>query len=299
MFRIAHISDLHIPPLPPVRPRSFVTKEIFGRLHWALRRRHEHRLQVLDALRSDLDHEPIDHLCITGDITNLGARDEFARARRWIEALGLAERRISVIPGNHDAYVPGALGTGGALWAAWMRDDDGTVGFPYLQRRGPVAVIGVSTARATPPGFAAGWLGRRQLRRLGSVLARPDCAQAFRILLIHHPPLKGVEPRRAALWDRRALARLLARWPVHLVLHGHAHRALRASLPGPAGPIAVRGAGAASRVGRHGPPAHYHLLALEEDVGAGAFRLAIRHRVYDPESARFAGQARETLTFAK
>ncbi len=298
MFHIAHISDLHIPPLPPVRSRSFVTKEIFGRLHWLRHRRHEHGIEVLDALRSDLDRAPIDHLCITGDLTNLGARDEFVRARRWIEALGLADRRISVVPGNHDAYVPGALAKGGALWERWMRDDGGAGGFPYLRRRGPVAFIGVCTARATPPGFAAGWLGRRQLRRLETLLADLDRVPAFKILLIHHPPLKGVEPWRAALWDGRALARLLARWPVHLVLHGHAHRALRANLPGRTGAIAVRGAGAASRAGRHGPPAHYHLLAVEADAGAGAVRLAIRHRVYDPESARFADGARETIAFA-
>ncbi len=297
MFRIAHISDLHIPPPPALRLRSVVTKELFGRLHWARRRRHEHRLQVLDALRADLDRAAIDHLCITGDITNFGAREEFVHARQWIAALGLADRRVSVVPGNHDAYVPGALARAAACWADWMRDDGGADGFPYLRRRGPVALIGVSTARATPPGCAAGWLGHRQRRRLETLLAHLARERVVRILLIHHPPTPGVEPWRAALWDRRALARLLARRPVHLVLHGHSHRALRAGLPGRAGPIAVRGAGAASRVGRQGPPGHYHLLALEEDARAGAFRLEIRHRLYDAERARYSDGDRETLIF--
>ena len=39
--------------------------------------------------------------------------------------------------------------------------------FPFLRRRGEVALVGMSTAIATPPTFATGRLGKRQLRALG------------------------------------------------------------------------------------------------------------------------------------
>ena len=45
--------------------------------------------------------------------------------------------------------------------------------FPFLRRRGPVALIGMSTAVATPPTFATGRLGRPAAARARGAARRP------------------------------------------------------------------------------------------------------------------------------
>ena len=59
--------------------------------------------------------------------------------------------------------------------------------FPNLRRRGPLALISVSSAVPTPPLMATGWLGQLQLQALKHMLAGLSAEQAFRVLLIHHP----------------------------------------------------------------------------------------------------------------
>ena len=61
-----------------------------------------------------------------------------------------------------------------------MRGDDGAGGFPFVRRRGPLALIGLSTAVPTAPFMATGRLGDAQLARLGEMLdalaARESCS---------------------------------------------------------------------------------------------------------------------------
>ena len=50
MRTIAHISDLHIGPLPPVTPRNLLSKRLLGYLSWRSRKQRIHRIEVLAAL---------------------------------------------------------------------------------------------------------------------------------------------------------------------------------------------------------------------------------------------------------
>src|SRR3546814_1538287 len=47
MFKLAHISDPHLGPLPPVRVAELLNKRFFGWLSWVRRRRALHRPEVL------------------------------------------------------------------------------------------------------------------------------------------------------------------------------------------------------------------------------------------------------------
>ena len=38
MITLAHISDVHLAPLPPVQPRDLVNKRITGFLNWKIKR---------------------------------------------------------------------------------------------------------------------------------------------------------------------------------------------------------------------------------------------------------------------
>src|SRR5205814_3585711 len=104
MFVLAHLSDPHIPPLAEPRPAELFGKRITGYLNWKLRRGAHHRRDVLDALVADLHVQAPEHVAVTGDLANLSLLDEFDSGHAFLARLGDG-RKVSVIPGNHDAYV--------------------------------------------------------------------------------------------------------------------------------------------------------------------------------------------------
>ena len=119
---------------------------------------------------------------------------EIDLARLWLETLG-PSHDVSVVPGNHDAYVPGAYRRFRELWAPWMRSDTDAVSpFPFIRRKGHVALIGISSAVASAPFLATGRVGEEQTRRLSALLADARSEGLFRVVLIHHPP-KLIDPR--------------------------------------------------------------------------------------------------------
>jgi 3',5'-cyclic AMP phosphodiesterase CpdA len=238
-----------------------------------------------------------DHICVTGDLTNIALPAEFAAAAEWLAGLGDPED-VSVVPGNHDAYIAMPPAETFDLWRAWMRGDDGTTTFPYLRRRGSAAIIGVSSAVPTAPFLATGRLAPAQRARLEQLLTRLGQEGLFRVVLIHHPPQHGAVRTRHQLSDAGAVRQLLATAGAELVLHGHAHRQLDARLPGP-GPqgIPVLGVGAASTVGGDGrTPGHYHLFRLE--AAGGQHRPTVEHRHFDPAAGRFIRGATQVIAGA-
>lgn len=285
MLTLAHITDIHLPPLPTVSWRALANKRVLGYLSWHRKRKHEHRDEVLAALCADVAAQDPDHLCITGDLTNIGLPEEYAAVARWLTGLG-SEERVSIIPGNHDAYIAIPDETTAARWAPWMRGDGGTPGFPYLRRRGEVSIIGVSTAVATAPFMASGRVGSAQTRRLAAMLAAEREHDQYRIVMIHHPPQASAVSWRKGLHDAARLREVFSREGAELVLHGHLHTSLRTEIPGRDGPIPVFGAASASADGGHGEAAQYHLIHIGDD----AADLRIVSRRYDRASGRFEPQ---------
>src|SRR3984957_16768312 len=164
-FTLAHLSDPHLPPLPTPTLRELAGKRALGYLNWTRNRQRHHRRDVLDALVSDLQAQAPDHIAVTGDLVNLALEAEFAPALKWLEGVG-APDRVTVIPGNHDAYVRATHHRFAEPFGHYLDGDDAPdagAAFPFLRRRGPLALIGVSSAVPTPPLMATGWLGRAQL----------------------------------------------------------------------------------------------------------------------------------------
>ena len=276
-FTLAHLSDPHLPPLPVPRRRELAGKRALGYLNWRHNRRKFHRRDVLDALVSDMQAQTPDHIAITGDLVNLALEAEFAPARSWLEGVG-APDRVTVIPGNHDAYVRSTQHRFAEAWGTYIGGDnavDGTVSFPSLRRRGPLALISVSSAVPTPPFMATGWLGRSQLDALDLMLATLRAEQAFRVLLIHHPLRSDARDKR--LTDSSALLALLGRHGVELVLHGHDHIHSTMWIDGPAGKIPTIGVPSASAIahGRH-PAAAYNLFSIAREGDAWRCEQTVR-----------------------
>ncbi|MDX2307444.1 MAG: metallophosphoesterase [Hyphomicrobium sp.] len=270
-FLLAHVSDLHMTKVEDIALGDLNVKRGLGLLNWARSRNHIHSRAVADLVAADIVRQKPDHVAVTGDLANLGLPFEYHDARTWLESLGSPDR-VSVVPGNHDIYT--GEGSEAALIEAWSPfltgDIDATDhAFPFVRRRGPVVLIGLNSAVPTRPFIAAGRLGARQIERLDrclSVLSEPGL---IRVVLIHHPPLPGLAPRRRALADADALTEGLARHRVDLVLHGHNHTEMVTWLDGVDGPVPIIGVPSGSARTTHGrePRARYYLFAITR-IGA-------------------------------
>jgi 3',5'-cyclic AMP phosphodiesterase CpdA len=249
-----------------------LNKRISGYLSWRLRRRNEHRPEVLEALLRDLASTNPDHTVITGDLTHLGLPSEFRMVKRWLPSVG-PPAEVTLIPGNHDAYVSANWHETFALWSAYMASDPGRGGagaergfrstFPVLRVRRQAALIGVSTAQPSPLFFASGRVGQAQLQKLDRILAETRREGLMRIVLIHHPPVPGVVSWRKRLTDAVELRSIIERQGAELILYGHGHRAALTELATGKGSVTTIGVPSASALGRKpGRRARYHVYQL-------------------------------------
>jgi len=276
-FTLAHLSDPHLAPLPAPRLRDLANKRALGYLNWKRNRQKFHRRDVLDALVSDLQARKPDHIAVTGDLVNLALEAEFAPARAWLEGVGASDR-VTVIPGNHDAYVRTTQHRFAQVLGDYLDGDDAAatgVAFPFLRRRGPLALIGVSSAVPTAPLMATGWLGRAQFDALERILMGLSAERAFRVLLIHHPLRSGSRAKR--LTDSDQLLALLKQHGVELILHGHDHVHSTTWFEGPDSAIPAVGVPSASAIA-HGrsPAAAYNLFSIERDGDAWRCEQTVR-----------------------
>lgn len=277
MFRLAHFSDIHLGPLPAVSYRQLVSKRVTGYINWHRHRRVSLDHGIIDQITEDMLEAGPDHIALTGDLVNLALDSEIAMARAWLEGLGPPDR-ISVVPGNHDAYVPRALRKACLAWSPWMTGDDTTPmasrhDFPYLRIRGPVALIGVSSARATAPFMASGHFTEPQARRLALLLDEAGRRGLFRVVMIHHPPVRGATGRSKRLFGIARFQNAVRRHGAELVLHGHTHLATVHWIAGPDGDIPVVGVAAAGQAaGGRKPPGHYNLFDISGEAGTWQVR---------------------------
>ncbi|MBR0814370.1 metallophosphoesterase [Bradyrhizobium diazoefficiens] len=262
-FTLAHLSDPHLPPLPKPQLIELAGKRVLGYVNWTRNRHKYQRREVLDALVADMKAQVPDHIAVTGDLVNLALEAEFAPARAWLEGVGPPDR-VTTIPGNHDAYVRATSHRFGETFAPYLADDDGKIGFPSVRRRGPLALISLSTAVPTLPLMATGTLGSDQLASLAGMLERLATEDVFRVLLVHHPLKSGARQKR--MTDSAALLALLKRHGVELILHGHDHIHSTMWFEGPNGKIPALGVPSASALahGRY-PAAAYNLFTIEKD----------------------------------
>ncbi len=285
MFKLAHLSDMHLAPPGRPRGRQLLNKRLLGYLNWYRSRRAIHQRPVLDMLIADILSQRPDHIAVTGDLVNFGLPSEFKQALAWLHSLG-APKDVSVVPGNHDAYVSLAYETGMGVWKDYMSGDTATGiafhpdrhGFPYVRLRGEVALIGLCSAVPTLPFMAAGRLGAAQLRALPPILDALRQRDLCRVLMIHHPPMPRLTSWRRALRDATALDAILAAHGVELVVYGHNHQQTLTSLNTVAGPAPVVCVPSAS-VGTLGGKvlAGYGLYTIERADGGG-WRILMQRR---------------------
>ena len=288
-FLLAHLSDAHIGPLPKPHARELMGKRLTGFINWN-RRGRLHNMAVLAKLVADMQAQKPDHIAMTGDILNIGLTAEFPFAREWLESLG-PEHDVSFVPGNHDAYTRSSVRHVSATFAPWVSDQPITartseVEFPYMRRRGEIALIGLSSAIPTAPFLASGALGHEQRDAFETMLAESRKEGLARVVMIHHPPHKIGASTGRGLRDSRKFEDIIARHGADLVLHGHNHRSSVARLPGLDGIVPVVGVASCSAVpGTPGHRAAYHLFEIER--GRDRWQINGLKRGFDLDSGTF------------
>jgi 3',5'-cyclic AMP phosphodiesterase CpdA len=297
-FVLAHLSDPHLAPLPTPTAFELMGKRIGGYINWQKRRRHFHRADVLERIVADLKSQAVDHIAVTGDLVNLSLAAEFAPARAFLARLG-PPQHVTVVPGNHDTYVWSKRHHPQLHWADYMRGDksaNDAPQFPFVRMRGPLALIGVTTAVPTLPFRATGRLGAAQLARLAAFLDEHD--GKFRVVLIHHPPQTKPEWRSRRLIDGDDFIAVLKQHGAELVLHGHEHLDLVRWSDTPQGKVAAVGVPSASAtVGWKYDAAAYNLYMI--DRKDSAWRCEMIARGLDHDGTHIVERKRAILIGAK
>ena len=270
MFVLAHLSDPHLGPLPRPSMRELASKRFLGYVNWCHGRDAIHRVEAIEAITADLRRERPDHVAVTGDLVNIALPSEFERARQWLESLG-SPSDVSLVPGNHDAYVRAAAIHRDRHWAPYMKGDpvpgrEAAAGFPYVRRRAGVALVGLSTAVVTPAFMATGRLGGPQMARAAEILAELGAAGLFRVVMIHHPPGAAPSWPHKRLTDAAAFRRMIAEAGAELLIHGHDHTHALTWLAGKGARVPAVGVPSASVWPRPNP----HPLAEERWEGMAA-----------------------------
>jgi 3',5'-cyclic AMP phosphodiesterase CpdA len=294
MLVLAHLSDPHLGPLPKPRLSELAGKRATGFLHWQHTRRLIHRGDVLARIAADVKTQKPDHIAVTGDLVNISLAGEYPLARAWLQSLGNT-RDVTLVPGNHDAYVHGASAHPQLHWGDYMRGDESNeASFPLLRRREPLALIGLSSAVATAPLLSTGRLGAAQMARLAELLDQCRDEGLFRVVMVHHPPTSRAARYLKRLVDGAALRAVLASHGAELVIHGHDHAHSLVYLAGPQRRVPVLGVPSASQAPRGIQAAGYNLYRIEGR--AGAWRCEVAARGLTPGSDTVSERTRIILT---
>lgn len=119
MTVIAHLSDLHLSPVPFPAEWPWRLKPVLGWINWK-RQPGAHDDAVWERTAAAVLAASPDLVAVTGDLIELGLSSEYARAARALARLGDPEA-VSWAPGNHDAYTTDATARAGKHLVDWLK----------------------------------------------------------------------------------------------------------------------------------------------------------------------------------
>jgi len=233
MTRIAHLSDLHLLEAD-YRSRTGLARYRLAFLSTGVSvdvaQRRQRALAALERAR----RLHVDHVLITGDLTEDGTLGQYESLAELLDESGLPPERITLVPGNHDAYCEPQ---------AWQSALQGPLAaYRETSEEGALTVIGeaviapVSTVMDTQHFTrSAGVVRDSALLRIRELAA--DSVSSSRTLIVaqHHAPLGTSNP----VWNyfdgtmgASTMRDLLAELPELHVVHGHVHHKTTLSLFG-------------------------------------------------------------------
>lgn len=224
MTRIAHLSDLHL------LEESWRSRSGLERCRLAFLSTgttldaDDRRARALSALRR-ARRLCVDHVLVTGDLTEDGTPAQFETLAHVLHESGLAPEQVTLVPGNHDAY---------SQLGAWRTALAGPLAaFQETSREGALTVVGeaviqpLSTIVEAQHFTRAAGIVRGEAIEAIERTARDGVARGkAHIVAQHHSPLGASNP----VWnwfdgtlEARPLRELLQARPEVHVVHGHVH----------------------------------------------------------------------------
>lgn len=269
MTQIAHLSDLHILEEGHAHRTGNAKRRLsilnLGRPESAARRRDRAAHALREARRTGALH-----LVITGDLTEDGVPEQFDALAEILEASGWPPERVTLVPGNHDAYADAGAFEEALRGPLAAYRATSTMGAPVFLPG--LVLMPISTAMNQPVTRSAGAIAGVELEAIERAAEASRRSGATLLVAMHHAP-----QRRSLLpiqWidglrDHAAMTSLLDRFDHAHVIHGHTHHARdRAVRPGATPRIFSVEATVESRsplrlyAARHGrlwPEVHVHL----------------------------------------
>ncbi|HEX7925986.1 MAG TPA: metallophosphoesterase [bacterium] len=266
-FTLIHVSDLHFHALPRW-PGHWFTKRGVGALNLLLRRQWQFPRERVRRLVRQVEAMAWDHLVVSGDLTQLGLRREFALAHQEMTPWLVRGRdHVTVIPGNHDRYTTRDLPPGpfDEIFGHFAPQGHDRFTGKRLNDRWWLAAWDSAVPR--PVFEAGGFVFPETLRATERWLA--SLPKGARVVITNHYPLHfPPEYHVQALHELENLAQVrewIARQPVELYLHGHVHRNWTVTQPGTLGPQVFVNSASSSQVPRQGQRSSFHRILLPDE----------------------------------
>jgi 3',5'-cyclic AMP phosphodiesterase CpdA len=225
MTILAHLTDLHMLERDHHKRRGLSrTRLQFLSTGAALDA--EARLQRATRLLQLAQRGRADHILVTGDLTEDGVDAQFEMLAEALHKSGVEPERVTLLPGNHDAYVD---------FRAFDRALEGPLSaFRDTSREGARTVLPGAVIVPISTTIEGQWFTRsrgairsKDVARVRRIASDPISRERAVVVAQHHPPSQ--HPIFAVEWfdgvdNVSAMRDLLhERSRVH-VLHGHTHR---------------------------------------------------------------------------
>jgi 3',5'-cyclic AMP phosphodiesterase CpdA len=275
--RIAHVTDIHCNLLKNINIKDFFSKRFYGYLYWKFSKGKRFDPSGLKTIVSEINKECFDNIVITGDLTQLCLLEQFRNVKEFIFSF-LSPKKLTIIPGNHDYYT-----FDGKRYYSEVFKDFSVL--PYVKVINNVAIFCVDSSVVTPPFVSYGYVKKNQFEKLSKLLENVD-KNLFKILLIHHPPIKGITSFSKCLLNSKKMSKLLSKGDFNLVLHGHTHHFNVAYFTLNSGKIPIVSAA----------PLCYRLKELDQAGGYNIYEIShnnegwnvkLKRKIYDFENGLF------------
>ncbi|MCP5534099.1 MAG: metallophosphoesterase [Akkermansiaceae bacterium] len=209
---------------------------------------------------------------LSGDLTMRARRGELSDAKRFVDSLPTP---LLVIPGNHD--IPALNQPFDRFFAPFRRYRE-TISpalSPTLRVPGVHAVgVNSSIAFGRRIDWSTGHLSHENFRHIAKGFTTGTHEGDLRVLVLHHPLLAPPGHRRAVVQPMPRLLETMSRHRIDLVLCGHFHVSLIATI-GTGWSTVVSQAPTVCSTRLQGEPPGFHLITTEAD------ELAIELRQFD------------------
>jgi len=251
--------------------------------------------EQIDAIEQIIRDGAFDVVAISGDLTQRAKAGEFQRAHAFIRDTNRVSRTI-VVPGNHDVVwwkAPLGVGAKRQIYESYREfiseDLEPVLRVPGATFVGLNSAQGVTRHTLTWRVHDISIIGA--IRRSQIDRAREEFngspADAARVIVMHHNPVKGELSGRHGLKDTRKVLGAFAHMGVDLVLCGHDHQEAVHFIEHTQKGTVISTAGTVSNRSRGGRPSSANVITIRgDDIEVATLVWSAADKTFTPGPSR-------------